>query len=118
MLFATMGQLPCLALMAAAGVLVGGVYLLMRVVRRCIAAGFWLGLICDLIFGASAAVILCAGLIISDSGRVRVYQLVGAGIGFGAAIWGLEPALRSIAAKICANMHRLREKRWFVVLFR
>ena len=118
MLFATVGQLPRLALMMAAGAIVGCVYLLMRFVRVRICAGFWLNLICDLILGAAAAVILCAGLVISDGGRVRIYQLAGAGAGFWAALAGFTPVMHGIMTKICAKLRRIRKKRWFVVLFR
>lgn len=118
MLFATVGQLPKLMLMAAAGAIVGCVYLLLRFVRGRICAGFWLGLICDLIFGAAAAVILCAGLVISDGGRVRAYQLAGAGAGFLATMAGFAPAMRAIVTRICAKLCGIRKKRWFLVLFR
>lgn len=118
MLFATVGQLPRLALMMAAGAIVGCVYLLMRFVRGRICAGFWLNLICDLIFGTAAAVILCTGLVISDGGRVRVYQLLGAGAGFWAALAGFAPVAHAIVTKISAKLRKIRKKRWFVVLFR
>ncbi len=118
MLFATVGQLPKIALMAASGAAMGAFYLLMRFTRARIGAGFWLSLLCDLIFGAAAAAILCAGLVICDGGRMRAYQLAGAGIGFGAAAWGLGPALRVILTKICSKMNAMCKKRWFNVLFR
>lgn len=118
MLFATVGQLPKLALMAASGAAAGIFYLLMRFVRGRIGAGFWLGLACDLILGMATAAILCAGLVIADSGRVRAYHLIGAGIGFLTAVRGLSPVIRAIMKKICSKMCRMCEKRWFVVLFR
>ena len=86
MLFATVGQGARFIWMLAAGVGIGAWYMLTALLRRFIQAGFWLTLACDLLFGAGAAVILCAALIAGSYGQARPFDILGAILG--AALFG------------------------------
>lgn len=94
MLFATAHQGLLFAWMMAGGVCIGLWYLLTAGLRRLLQAGFWLGLACDLLFGAGAAVIFTAFLITGNYGAVRPFALLGALLGAALSLFALLPPIR------------------------
>ena len=122
MLFATVGQGARFIWMLAAGAAIGAWYMLTALLRRFIQAGFWLTLACDLLFGAGAAVLLIAALIVGSYGQTRPFDILGAIIGamlFGAGIlspiWSL---LRKIRLKIRHIMARLSKNHLLNIIFK
>ena len=95
MLFATAHQGLLFLWMTAGGMCIGVWYLLTAGLRRLIQAGFWLGLACDLLFGAGAAVILTAFLISGSYGAVRPFALLGTALGVGIALLALLEPLQA-----------------------
>jgi len=81
MLFATISQPAVFLWMLFCGGIMALWYSLMAGIRHLMEAGFFLSLICDLIFGLGCAAIMIAGLIIGDYGRVRLYSVFGAILG-------------------------------------
>ena len=73
MLFETIGQHRVFLWMLAAGMLIGAWYGGMAGVRRLLAAGVWLSLVCDVIFGIGAGAIFCAALFTANYGALRLY---------------------------------------------
>lgn len=96
MLFATAHQGLLFLWMMAGGVCIGIWYLLTAGLRRLVQAGFWLGLGCDLLFGAGAAVLLTGFLISGNYGVLRPFTLIGALLGAMLALFALvEPLYAS-----------------------
>ena len=81
MLFSTISQPLIFVWMMFCGGIIALWYGAMAIVRRLMEAGFWLSLVCDLIFGLGCAAIFIGGLIIADYGRLRLYSLLGALLG-------------------------------------
>lgn len=98
MLFSTIGQLPVFLWMTGAGLLVGALYTLASSMRRLLCAGFWLTLIVDALFGLGAALILTAALVMGNYGQLRLYELLGAALGFILYVLGPDPLIRRGAA--------------------
>lgn len=96
MLFATAHQGLLFLWMMAGGMCIGIWYLLTAGLRRLIQAGFWLGLGCDLLFGAGAAVILTGFLISGNYGAVRPFMLLAALLGAALILFALSGPLRAI----------------------
>ena len=122
MLFATVGQGARFVWMMAAGAAVGAWYMLTALLRRFIQADFWLTLLCDLLFGAGAAVILIAALIAGSYGQVRPFDILGAilgaalfGAGLLAPLWAL---LRKMRRKIRHIMTSLSKKHLINIIFK
>ena len=89
MLFATAHQGLLFLWMMAGGICIGIWYLLTAGLRRLVQAGFWLGLGCDLLFGAGAAVILTGFLVSGNYGVIRPFALLGALLGAMLAFFAL-----------------------------
>lgn len=122
MLFTTVGQGWIFIWMMAAGALAGAWYALLAALRRLLRAGFWLSLASDLAFGAGAAAIFCAALVSADWGRVRLFCVLGALLGFALfAAVAFAPA-RSAASALLRWGNRLfdriRKNRWIKVIFK
>ena len=122
MLFATVGQGARFVWMLAAGVGIGAWYMLTALLRRFIQAGFWLTLVCDLVFGAGAAVIFTAALIAGSYGQLRLFDVLGAilgailfGVGFLSPLWSF---LRQIHRKLRHFMTTLAKKRLINIIFK
>ena len=96
MLFATAHQGLLFLWMAAGGVCIGIWYLLTAGLRRLIQAGFWLGLGCDLLFGAGAAVLFTGFLISGNYGVLRPFTLMGTVLGTMLALFALTGPLQSM----------------------
>ena len=96
MLFATAGQFPLFLWMVGAGVAVGALYSLCAGLRRLLSAGFWLTLAADAFFGLAAALTLIAALLLGCDGRLRLFELLGAAVGFCLYWTGFAPLLRSV----------------------
>ncbi|MEE1199051.1 MAG: spore cortex biosynthesis protein YabQ [Christensenellales bacterium] len=77
MLFSTIGQEHIFLWMVGAGLLIGALYGLQRILCKLLEAGFMLTLAADLIFGIAAAAILLLALITGCYGELRLYQLLG-----------------------------------------
>lgn len=114
MLFATAGQLPLFLWMIGAGAAVGALYSLSAGLRRLLSAGFWLTLAVDALFGLAAALTLIAALLLGCNGALRLFELLGAAVGFCLYQAGCAPLLkratlvgtrtfRRIFVKICGN---------------
>ena len=97
MLFSTIGQVYVFLWMVGAGLLAGLLYSLCTGLRRLLCAGFWLTLLIDMLFGLGSGLILVVALISGDYGRIRLYSLLGSGIGLILFRWGVDPLLRTIA---------------------
>lgn len=120
MLFATFGQAPRFIWMAAAGAAIGAWYALTALLRRILCAGFWLTLVCDLLFGAGAALIFIAASVAGSYGSVRLFEIAAACLG--AVLFALVTsppiksagnALRRAAAKI--STYRTKNRRINVI---
>ena len=122
MLFSTVGQGWVFLWMVAAGALIGAWYALLAVLRRLLSAGFWLSLAADLVFGAGAAVLFCAALVAADDGRVRLYGVIGALVGFALFAAGTFGPARRSAAGLSRAARRIFVKiasyRWIKVIFK
>ena len=122
MLFTTVGQGWVFVGMLFGGMAVGLWYALTALLRRVLRAGFWLSLACDALFGAGAAAILCAALVLADYGRVRLYALLAAALGFALFAAGSFSALHRAARRcrgwLCRSFVTLRRFRWINVIFR
>jgi len=106
MLYSTSSQALQLPLMILTGMLIGGVSLVFRGIRRLICAGIWLSLICDILMGAVWAVIFCAGITVADSGRLRLFHVLAAAAG--AAMFNA--AFSAPVCRICRAACLLPEK--------
>lgn len=95
MLFSTAHQGLLFLWMTAGGMCIGVWYLLTAGLRRLVQAGFWLGLGCDLLFGAGAAVILTAFLVSGNYGVLRPYALLAALLGTALILFALTGPLRT-----------------------
>lgn len=122
MLFATAGQGWVFLWMMAAGALIGAWYALLAALRRLLRAGLWLSLAADTAFGAGAAAIFCAALVAADYGRVRLYAVLAAALGFalfaGAAWAPLRRAARAAAGAARHIFVKISGFRWIKVIFR
>ena len=122
MLFATISQPAIFLWMMFCGGIIALWYSLMALVRHLMQAGFWLSLICDLIFGLGCAAILIAGLVIGDYGRVRLYSLSGAILGAIVTRIGLITPLYVVFARFGAFLRiivtKLAKYRLIKVLFK
>lgn len=122
MLFSTVGQGWVFVWMLASGALIAVWYALLAALRRLLAAGFWLSLASDAAFGVGAAVLLCGALVTADYGRVRLYSLLGAGLGFSLCAYGLFPPARKAASvfgrTVCRIFVKIGGFRWIKVIFR
>lgn len=122
MLFATAGQGWVFVWMMGAGALIGAWYALLAALRRLLAAGPWLSLAADLAFGIGAAAIFCAALVAANYGRVRLFAVGGAMLGFGLFAAGVFAPARRAASGIARGVRRifvkLRGYRWIKVIFR
>jgi len=78
MLFATIAQPLVFLFMLLCGGVIALWYGALSALRQLMAAGPWLSLVCDLIFGLGCAVILILGLVLADYGRLRLYSLLAA----------------------------------------
>lgn len=94
MLFATAGQGLLFVWMMAAGAVMGIWYVVLAILRRCIRAGFWLTLICDLAFGAGCAGIFILFLVLGNYGRVRLFEIIAALLGMLIFALAAAPALK------------------------
>ena len=93
MLFSTIGQIHVFAWMAGAGLAVGALYTLCAWLRRLLAAGFWLTLAIDMLFGLCAAIIIFAAALTAAHGSLRLYEFLGAVLGGILFELGLRPPL-------------------------
>ena len=121
-LFATAGQGWVFLWMMAAGVLIGAWYALLAALRRLLRAGFWLSLAADAAFGVGAAALFCGALVAADRGRVRLYAVLAAALGFtlfaGAFFVPAQRAAESIVEALRHFFVKFREYRWINVIFR
>lgn len=122
MLFATAGQFPLFLWMVGAGVAVGALYSLCAGLRRLLSAGFWLTLAADAFFGLAAALTLIAALLLGCDGRLRLFELLGAAVGFCLYWVGFAPLLRSAVLGAARMLRRIFVKiagnRLIKVIFR
>lgn len=107
MLFATAGQFPLFLWMVGAGVAVGALYSLCAGLRRLLSAGFWLTLAADAFFGLAAALTLIAALLLGCDGRLRLFELLGAAVGFCLYWAGFAPLLRSAVLGAARMLRRI-----------
>lgn len=122
MLFSTVGQGWVFLWMVAAGALIALWYALLAGLRRLLSAGFWLSLAADVAFGAGAAAIFCAALVSADYGRVRLFSVMGALLGFALCAAGAFPPARRVARALFGlSRHifvKIGEYRWIKVIFK
>ena len=122
MLFATAGQGWVFVWMVAAGALIGAWYALLAALRSLLAAGTWLSLAADVAFGAGAAGIFCAALVAANYGRVELYAVLAAALGFALFAALAFPPARAAARRVAGAVRRIfviiRSFRWIKVIFR
>ena len=122
MLFSTIGQGWVFLWMTAAGAAIGAWYALLAALRRLLSAGMWISLAADLAFGAGAAAIFCAALVAANYGRVRIYAVLGAALGFALFAAGAFPPGRRAARALADGARHIFVKisrfRWIKVIFR
>ncbi len=122
MLFSTIGQIHAFWWMLGAGLLIGALYALCALVRRLLAAGFWLTLAADVFFGLGAGVILILAALTADYGRIRFFELLGAALGAILFELGLRPgierALTAVFGRMGRIMKRISNFRLIKVIFR
>ncbi len=100
MLFSTVGQWRVFVAMMAAGLLVGLRYGAFSLLRRLLRAGPLLSLAADLAFGAFAAALLAGALTLANRGEMRLYALLGAGLGATIYFLGLHRLGRAVCGRI------------------
>lgn len=122
MLFATIGQGARFLWMALAGVFIGGWYLAVYLLRCFIRAGFYLTLLCDLLFGAGCAALLILFLVLGSYGEIRFFDILGALLGasaftcaFLSPLKKLKRILRRTAGQIASA---LTQNRLIKIIFR
>ena len=116
MLFYTTGQSAAFLLMLACGLRLGLTWDFFRLLRRLFQPGFALSLALDLLFGAAAAVVLCASLLRALEGELRLYALMGALCGFllyGATLSRLLSFLARRAASLLRRAARALRRQKF-----
>ena len=122
MLFATIGQGWVFVWMTAAGALIAAWYAALAALRRLVRAGTALSLAADIAFGAGAAAIFCAALTAANYGRLRLYALLAAALGFALFAAGVYPpgrrAARALAGRVRRISVKIRGFRWIKVIFR
>lgn len=122
MLFSTIGQGSVFLWMTAAGAVIALWYGLCAALRRLLAAGFWLSLAVDAVFGAGAAALFALALVAANYGAPRLYALLGAALGFalcaGALFGPAERVARALHRALCRIFVTLCRFRWIKVLFR
>ena len=122
MLFQSAGQGWVFAWMAAAGALIGAWYGALAALRRLLSAGPWLSLLMDIAFGVGAAAIFCGALVAADDGRMRLFDLLAALLGFGLFAAGALAPAKQAAARLSGAARRIfvkiRAYRWINVIFR
>lgn len=122
MLFSTISQPMIFVWMMFCGGIIALWYGVMAAVRHLTEAGFFLSLLCDLIFGLGCAAILIGGLVIADYGRVRVYCLLGALLGAIMTGFGLITPLYVVFAGVRSFLQeivtKLAKYRLIKVLFK
>ena len=107
MLYSTVDQWKVFLAMMVAGVLVGVLYGVMKLLRRALSAGFFLTLASDLAFGAGAALILGYMLTVSNYGDARLFAFLGAGAGFTLYFAGAYPIARAICVRLSRGIRQL-----------
>lgn len=110
MLFSTISQPLIFLWMMLCGSVMALWYGLADGVRRLMGAGFWLSLLCDLVFGLGCAVILTGGLIAADYGRLRLYSLLGVILGAIVTGIGLIGPINCVLARMCAFLKEIVTK--------
>ena len=122
MLFATVGQGPLFVWMMAAGALIGLWGELVGVLRRAVSAGFWLNLLCDLLFALGGALMLALALVAGNYGQPRPFALMGEMLGLIEFECGLAPPLRAFARALRHIFRKivtgLSENRLIKIIFR
>ena len=122
MLFATAGPGWVFLWMVAAGALIACWYALLAALRRLLAAGFWLSLAADAAFGVGAAAVFCGALVSADYGRVRLFSILGALVGFALCAAGLFSPARGVAVALNRGIRhifvKINNNRWINVIFR
>lgn len=122
MLFATVGQGARFLWMALAGVFIGAWYLSVWLLRRFIQAGFYLTLLCDLLFGAGCAALFILFLVLGSYGQVRLFDISGALLGSFAFTCAFLPSLKKLR-RVFLRMTRqiiavLTKNRLIKIIFR
>ena len=122
MLFSTVGQGWEFVWMIAAGAAIALWYALLAALRRLLVAGLWLSLAADLAFGEGAAAIFCAALVAANYGRLRLYAVLGALLGFMLCASALFAPARRAASALARAGRRIFVKisgfRWIKVIFK
>ena len=122
MLFSTLGQQRVFLWMLVSGMLIGAWYGCLACLRRLLAAGVWLSLMCDLLFGLGAGAIFCAALVTANYGALRLYAVAAALMGFMVFAMGVyPPGRRAIHVIKCTSAHifvKIRRFRWINVIFK
>ena len=122
MLFSTIGQLPLFLWMTGAGLLAGALYTVFAGLRRLLDAGLWLTLLIDALYGLCAAIILIAALLVGSYGNLRLYELLGAALGFTLHMLGPDPILRRAGSVLAQGFShilvKIRSNRLIKVIFR
>jgi len=107
MLFATAAQGQNFIWMMASGIGIGIWYALTALLRRCMQAGFWLTLACDLLFGAGSAVIFILALVTGNYGRLRFFEALAALLGFLLFICGVYLPLRMFDSALLRRLRKI-----------
>ena len=122
MLFSTVGQGALFIWMMLCGVVIGAWYGVTALLRRVLQAGFLLSLACDLLFGLGGAAILLCFMVAGNYGQVRLFSILGAGLGFCLFMFALaSPAKRLLArleSALRRFMTRVSKNRLINVIFR
>ena len=118
MLWDTAFQWQVFLMMTAAGVLAGGLYDLIWLLRIRLEAGFWLSLAADMLFGAGAAAIFIAFSMQACYGQVRFFQMCAYAIGFALYRGGPHKILRGAAMAVAKRLSGLAKNQWLQKIFR
>lgn len=108
MLFSTIHQGAVFLFMLGAGLALGLLTLLSSAVRRLLQAGRALSLAVDVATGLLAAAVLTAALIAADYGRIRLYELLGALLGWALLRLALTTPARNAARSARNALRRLK----------
>ncbi len=109
MMFETIGQAQVFLTMVYAGLTVGLVYDVLRMLRHLTGARMWWTAVLDLLFWLGAGIIVAVALALGGEQSVRLYALGGCACGFVLYLLGISRVLRGVGSAAAAAYRRVEQ---------